>query len=434
MDPREVAQILQSALNGDLRDQTRLYQAMLDSWPELQQAVNRVADAVATLPWEVCPQAERGAEPEPAAQKLAAEVERAIWRMRPEVTAGERDLEDTMKDIVMGYFSGHYVGEVLWQRDAAGLWQPRGTRELPARYYGYPYDGPDQLMLDPEGRGVPADFQPFAGGRNQHRFLVAIHKGHPGHAATAAPFRALVGYWLAAVYGLRWFVTFTQLFGVPMRWAKVADETDIGKACEMLAQMGSAGYAAFKQGTNVEMLAPTTSGPNLPQKALIELANQQVAKFVLGQTLTTTVGDSGSRALGEVHQDTERQRIDAIADFVGKVLSRQLIPALLHWNYGAVPDCAPEFWPRRDERQDELAMAQRDKVLGIGTAALPVGRAWYYARHGIPLPAEGEELLGIPAATSAAEEPAAPAETKPEIVSEDETDEDAGGEGDLISG
>jgi len=55
-------------------------------------------------------------------------------------------------------------------------------------------------------------------------------------------------------------------------------------------------------------------------------------------------------------------------------------------------------WAEWPETKDETALAERDDKLGITTGKTPVSKSWFYDRHGIPLPAEGDELLYPPAA------------------------------------
>ncbi|MCL5459863.1 hypothetical protein M3M33_14600, partial [Loigolactobacillus coryniformis] len=53
----------------------------------------------------------------------------------------------------------------------------------------------------------------------------------------------------------------------------------------------------------------------------------------------------------------------------------------------------PEMWAKRQEVKDEKALAERDEKIGITTGKVPVSKAWYYERHGIPVPAETDDLL-----------------------------------------
>ena len=394
--PGDVRSTLQAALNGDLHYQHLLFTAMLDTWPKLQKAIEEIARKVSCAPWKVVPYAERGEKPSPKAEKDAKEIEALIWGMKPKVERMENGLEDTIKALVRGYYYGHTVCEIRWENKDG--WRPRATKTIPARFYGYPYDAgtqedpEDRLMFDQTGMTGSRSFEDFPA----NRFLIAIHTGHAGHPAMAAPLRALAGYWLAAVYGLKWFMNFTQLYGIPWRHAEVGDTKDENAVKSALASIGSNGYIVTKPGTKINVMAPgSTSAASLPQRELIALADQQCDQFILGQTLTSGVSqDGGSRALGEVHQGTLDGVVDGVADFVGGVLTHQLIPAIVAANWGeSLGEELPEFWAKREEVKDEKALAERDEKIGITSGKVPVSKAWFYERHGIPTPAAGDELL-----------------------------------------
>jgi len=426
--PGDVRSTLAAALNGDLHLQAMLFNAMLDTWPKLQKNIAEVARLVSVAPWAVQPYARRGTKPDATAETLAREVEDMIWGMKPREAYGEKAIEGTIRSLVIGYYYGHTVSEIRWQKSADGQWMPRCTKDVPARYYGYSYgtfgsadaDPEDRLMYDPVGYLGARQLVDF----EDHRFLVGIHRGHEAHAAVAAPLRALTGYWLAAIYGLKWFLNFTQLYGIPWRHAEVGDVKDENAVKAALASIGSTGYITTKPGTKINILSPAaTSGTDLPQKALLDLADAQCDQFILGQTLTSGTGHSGSgsRALGEVHQGTLESVVDGVAEYVGSIISQQLIPSIIALNWGEDHGGMPSFSAKREETTDEKMLAERDVALGITTGETPVSKAWFYERHGLTLPVTGEELLfqsvphgapGDPATGSPASAGGFPIETK----------------------
>lgn len=389
--PAGVRETMASAWGGDLSLQSLMFNAMLDTWPRLQAAIGEIAQRVWKANWEVKPYARRGEEPDDRAQELAAFVESALWGMKPDMRNMECGLEQTIKAIVMGYYYAHYCGEIRWKKTPEG-WLPAHTKTLPARFYAYTNYGDfeDRLLLDPKGQASTHGLIEFP----EDRFIVAINSGHSGHPITGAPLRALTGYWLASSYGLKWFMQFTQLFGVPFRHAELADNNDRAKVEQLLANIGAAGYIVTQSGVKINVLDAAKGGNALPQKDLIQLADQQCDKFILGQTLTSgTDGGSGNRALGEVHEDTLDSNVEAIADFVGQVITHQLIPAIVRWNYGDTRTDLPEFWVKREKPKDEKTMAERDVALGLLDGKIPVAKSWLYERHGIPMPADDEETF-----------------------------------------
>lgn len=387
--PNDVRTTLAGALSGDMRRQQLLFQAMIDTWPRLQKALGEVKRAARKAPWRVLAWASRGQKPKSSAEALARDVENDIWMMRPDPKCGEKGFEGTVEELVMGYYLGHQVLEIHWDKGSDG-WKPRSTKVVPPRFFNYPYDtlGEDRLMLDPTG-GMTMNLVDFP----EHKFLVAVNGGHPGHAAIAAPLRALTGYWLAAVYGLKWLMQFAQICGVPIRWAEYGSDPDKKKVAEMLQNIGTAGWGAFPAGTKLNFVETNKSAQNVPQKVLLDVADEQCDIFILGQTLTSSAGDKGTQALGTVHAGVRQDVIAGVCDFVGEVLSYQLAPSIVAVNYGTTRNDIPGVWVEWPETRDDKALAERDVALGITSGKTPVGRAWFYERHGIPLPADGEEIF-----------------------------------------
>lgn len=389
--PTEAHQTLDGTFSGDLTHQQLMFQAMIDTWPMLQKCLGEVMRAARRAPWKVLPFARRGDDPSKPAEALAKEVEGAIWSMKPDAARGRMGLEKTIEQLALGYYLGHHVLEVDYQLDESG-YSPQSTKIVPPRFYGYPYDerGEDRLMLDRSGQGIMNKFEDFP----EYRFLLAVNGGHPGHPTVSAPLRALVGYWMAAVYGLKWFLGYAQVFGQPVRWATYAegDATAKAEVIRMMENIGANMWAALPTGADLKMVGNTQSGASLPQRELIKLADEQCQIMILGQSLTSSVGDSGSRALGDVHMEVRQDVIEGVCDFVGEILSHQFSPAIVALNYGDSRKDVPGIWAVFESPKDEKAMAERDVALGVGER-VPVSKQWYYERHGIPIPADGEELF-----------------------------------------
>jgi phage gp29-like protein len=426
--PADVRASLAGAMSGDTRLQHLLFSAMLDTWPKLQKAINEMARRVVTEPWAVIPFAKRGEEPDEAAMAVAGEFEEILWGMRPKIGTNELSLEGLIRHLVFSNYYGHGVAEIRWHRKD-GMLLPRAIKPVPARFYGYPAETPDggedRLVFYPDGQA----YAPYGIDFPDHRFLVAVNTGHPTHPAMAAPLRALAPYWLAAVYGLKWMMNFTQLFGIPWRHAEVGDVKDEATVKAALASIGSTGYIVTKPGSKINVLDGAKGGDSIPQAVLIDLADRQCDQFILGQTLTSGTDNSGSRALGEVHENTLHQAVKGIADFVGGIITQQLIPAIGAANYGRT-DMLPEFWARHAEAKDDKARAERMEILS--RLGLPMDKAYVYEDLGVPVPQDDADLFR-PQANGAQGDPATggsgtlPHETKPmdEGKEEDELKEEA---------
>jgi hypothetical protein len=82
---------------------------------------------------------------------------------------------------------------------------------------------------------------------------------------------------------------------------------------------------------------------------------------VLGETLTTSVGESGSRALGEVHNAVRLELTRADADQLSRTLNASLVRWIVELNLPSAPP--PRLWWDVAEPKDLAATAARDRTL-----------------------------------------------------------------------
>lgn len=434
--PERVEHTLRSAMSGNLVAQWELFDLMEATWPRLQKNLTELKRAVIALDWNLQTWAAGDAPPSGEATRRKALVEELVWSMRPRPDADENDFEGTIRDVMDAWGKGIAVLEIDWalaeSRFSNSKLQmgPRATRWVHPRCYGYPNgaawlglntreEGVDlkgsgerrTLNAEPgtlKAAGLEADFVDGFARFPADKFLIAVAKQKSGHPAGAALLRPLAYWWCASNFTAEWLLNFAQIFGQPIRWATydTAKPGLLEAVSEMLENMGSAGWAAMPAGTRLELKEAVRSGQDNPQALVFNLADRICDILVLGQTLTTDVGDSGSRALGSVHQSVRDEVIQSAADWVAGILNSQLAPAILRLNFGDDTEC-PWFMPARKQAHDAKAMAERDQILLQAGVALP--KTWFHERHDIPLPAAGEETIragGGEAAKPAKEQPA----------------------------
>jgi len=396
LSPDRVRQILTGAATGNLLSQQQLFDLMVDTSPRLNKNLNRVKNAVTKSDKMVMPYAEGKAKPSSLAQDKADFLEQVIYDFRPNVATEEANFEDGLYDMLAAFDQGLSVQEILWERradgDLAGAIVPRAFNWIPANYYGW--DGlTTDLKLSPDG--MLASWIPFP----ENQFIVARFRTKTGHSSTTAMLRALAPLWVGANFGYDWLLNFAQLFGVPIRWATYDRNTtteNLNKICDMLANMGSAAWGAFPAGTTMELKEAVQRAADNPQKLLMDVFDLACDIRILGQTLTTDVGASGSRALGDVHQGVEAEVIDHCAGWACEVLNYQFIPALMRLNFGN-NDEDPYFEAKSVRPKDDKAMVERDKILFVDMK-LPVEVDYIYERYGIPRPDDDAELFEAPEA------------------------------------
>ena len=122
--------------------------------------------------------------------------------------------------------------------------------------------------------------------------------------------------------------TFGEMFGMPLRIAKTisrdkAEQSLIEKALE---GMGAAFWGLFPDGTDIEIKETTRGDAFNVYDRRIALANAEMGKGILGQTLTIEQGDKGARSLGEVHLSVLKDIVEADADFIRDLVNNRLLP------------------------------------------------------------------------------------------------------------
>lgn len=385
--PANVIAILRAALGGDIRQQYQVYELMEDSWARLAKNLHELKSAAAGATYTVMPFTVRGERPTDSAQEKADFVQYAIDEWVGDPVAGTNGFRNAIYDLCDGVGKGFSVQEILWEVKAGGIC-PKSTYFCHPRYYSFPYDKTD-LMLSPQGDGVYEEFP-------DNKFIVGIYKNRSGNSMGYGLLRQLAYWWSGQNFCRDWLLNFAQVFGQPLRWATY----DPGAAAnikndiaDMLENMGSAAWGAFPAGTQVEFKEAGKSGADNPQSYFIQVADKLCDITILGQTLTTEVGDSGSRALGEVHEDVLRSRLQDVCDWAADVMNEQLITALCELNYGNT-DEMPKLVPDLAGPSDPVLEAQRDQIL-LGSG-IDMPREWFYDRHDVPIPQSGEDIITPP--------------------------------------
>lgn len=395
--PDYIENLLRGALGGGHVHQWELFDLMEDTWPRLAKNLNEVKRAVSRLDWKVDPWSEDDAAPTPEAEERAKFVSNAIWRMRPATDRDENAFEGTVYDLLDAWGKGTSLLEILWNGEENQI-MPRATVWVHPTNYAWHQEGWLGLRLHPDvGNGIFRTGSSYASELiplPEDKFLVALCKARTAHASAAALLRPLAWWWCASNFSASWLLNFAQIFGLPIRWATydTSQPGILSRISAMLENMGSTAWAAFPQGTTLELKEASKSGggADSPQGNLLDRADKQCDLLILGQTLTTDVGSSGSLALGEVHSDVRSDIILAAADFIAGILNRQLIPSILRLNYGDDNE-APEICAGPNKIEDARANAERDQLLIA--AGIEIPKAWFYERHNIPLPQPGEETI-----------------------------------------
>lgn len=435
LSPNQVQLILRSAQGGDLWQQFQLGQLMLDTWPMLRKCDHELREAVSSVRYVARPYCEEGDEPTPAAKEKADLVNRCFRSMKANPFNDERNFRGMVYHLAGGFLMGLVMEELIWNKVRAyPKFGPERRLKAAAfihpRHFTYTNDGMIALFDDNYSR-LYYNMAKLGQAPDQRKFLCGQFYSSSGSVLGAGFLRPLAWYWSSVVFNREWMARMAQNYGAPF-----LDVTyKPGMTPQELSTLDAnikAGLAnrfiRHVEGTTLVTTPAASLGSENPQRYLAENADKQCQLLILGQTLTSDVGDSGSRALGDTHMEVRGDRVQGVARWVASEGLQQLAQAILLVNYGEDDEC-PIVEP--DFTKPLEPLEQATFLTAISNCSLPLPAEETYAKIGVSMPEEGDKVLirgqiGLLGSTDQLIDPS----PEPELPGEFEEDPAQGVDGD----
>ncbi|MEO1766781.1 DUF935 domain-containing protein [Thiobacter aerophilum] len=371
LTPAQVAEVLRRASMGDAHD-FLIAAADIEEKDLHYRAVLQTRKlAVAGLPWDVQP-----ADESRAARKAADLARQALEAL---------DLPELAVQLLDALSKGYAVAEILWDTDGP-QWLPAAIVPREAHWFRFDRESGRSLRLF-DGSADGAELPPY-------KFIVHTPRIVAGIPLLGGLARSALWAWVFKSYALRDWAAFAELYGQPIRIGKYeqgATREDIAVLKRAVFELGSDAGAVIPAGMALEIVesGSKSASADLYQR-LIEYLDRQVSKAVLGQTLTTDQGSSGSLAQAKVHDEVRADLMRADARALAATLTRDLIAPLVRLNLPDAP--MPRLQLMVEEPEDMAALAEQlAKLVPLG---MPVPQAWIREKWGIPEAAPGEPVLG----------------------------------------
>lgn len=170
---------------------------------------------------------------------------------------------------------------------------------------------------------------------------------------------------------------YTEVFGMPVRVGKTASRTqaDMDRMANSLRKMGSAAYAVFQEGESIEFVESTKGDAYNVYDKLIDRANSELSKLLIGQTMTADSGSSRSQA--EVHERVADSITESDKRMLQFIINDQLLPKMASHGFN-VNGCKFEWTVSAD--LDALWSKTKDAL-----AHYKVDATWIQQTFGIPV-------------------------------------------------
>ncbi|MCR9077147.1 MAG: DUF935 domain-containing protein, partial [bacterium] len=334
------------------------------------------------------------------------------WLTRDEV-------EDEVIDILDAIGKGYSVTEILWDT-SAGQWLPRRLEWRRPEWFEFDRETGQRLLL--RGEGQPQQLEPFC-------FITHFAKAKSGLPVRGGMARSVAWAYLFKNYDLKDWVTFLEVYGMPIRVGRYeagATEEDKEVLLRAVGSIGTDAAAIMPKTMMIEFIENKAGGGSGSEQyeRFADWLDRQVSKAVLGQTLTTEV-KGGSLAAAQVHEEVRKDIMRSDARQLTASLNRDLVRPIVDLNFGP-----QETYPRiRMEIPDSTDLkALSEGLTPLVDRGLRVGQAWIREKFGAPRPDDDEEVL---APQSAAGAPAAAPPPPPPATATHPASQ-AGGEGDAV--
>ncbi len=301
--------------------------------------------------------------------------------------------EGALFDVLDGVGKGFSVHEIIWRTDPGRIW-PEQLLYRPQRWFEVGRDEPDAIMLREATTRLPLA---------PHKFLLHRHPGKSGLVMRSGLARVASWAWMWKAFTLADWAAFVRNYGQPLRLGKYGPEStseDRDVLWRAVANIAGDTAAIVPRGMEIEFaeVGDLKAGAELYERRC-DWLDRQVSKLVLGQT-TTTDAVSGGHAVAREHRLVQEDIERADARMVSTTVTRQLVHAIIAFNFGP-QDAYPKLLiGRPDEVPLREVIEGVSKLVPLG---LRVEASELRDRLGLAEPAEDAEVLGPrPAAAPAA--------------------------------
>ena len=331
-----------------------------------------------------------------------------------------RRISDELQGILDAVGKGFSVMEIIWDMSER-QWMPERLEYRLPRWFDFDQVGGRRLMLRDEAGG----WAPLA--HTPYKYITGTIQAKSGLPIRGGLARLVAWAWLFKNYTLKDWVRFVEAYGQPLRVGKFgpsASQEDKDILFKAVANIAADAAAIIPEGMMIEFVdAIKQQGRSEVYKDLLHYLDSQVSIMVLGQTLTTQPGESGSYSLGQVHNEVRKDIEQSDADRLAEILERDLVAPMVTLNHGPRRRY-PRVVIRRNEPTDTKLLT--DSLQTLVPMGLRVRSDEVRSLLNLTVPEEGDDVLTAPAQPAGNDEeegpPARTALTRSDPVRADPVD------------
>lgn len=382
LTPRKLGQILKEADYGNIYRQYELFEEMEEKDTHLFSVLQTRKLSVANKEWEII------AASDSAQDKKIADFVRENFE--------NLDMENIFIDLMDAVGKGYSICEMMWdttslpyyilsldwchQKRFIPNWSEDGNRRLK----GF------RLTSDDDQKGIELP---------DRKFIIHRYKAKSGFPERGGLIRICSWMYLFKNYDIKDWVAFAEVFGMPLRIGKYeAGATDAEKQVllDAVANLASDAAAIIPSTTIIELLEAIRGSSLNVYETLANFCNKEMSKAVLGQTLTTDIGERGSYAAERGHELVRQDIVESDGKSLERTIKKQVIKPAVDVNYG-VQKRYPSLKLHTELPEDMKDEAEKDKILVEMGMKIP--EKYLHSKYGIPQAKEGEKVVERPEKT-----------------------------------
>ena len=263
------------------------------------------------------------------------------------------NIHKLISDILDSTLYGFQPLEIIWEKNKSGYILPQKITAKPPEWFCFDDDNNLKFRTKENyyGEIVP-----------NKKFLLA--QNNPSYNNPYGERTLSRVFWSVTFKkgGMKFWAVFTEKYGMPHligKHPRGATKDETNTLADMLEEMVQDAIAVIPDDSSVEIQEANKSSSAEIYEKLIDKMNAEISKAILGQTLTTEIGSTGSYAASNTHMAVRQDIIDA-----DKKLAESVINELIRWIYeiNYNNNDIPVFEMYAPEEVD-FTLAQRDKIL-----------------------------------------------------------------------
>lgn len=208
---------------------------------------------------------------------------------------------------------GYSVTEIVWDEYAkrqTGVMQPLSVVEKPMQWFEPKNDGRLLWFANNYNQGEAVD--------TTYKYLLQQYKPTYAEPKGKALLSRVYWLWYFKTNGWRFWSKFLERFGSPLLIGTTDQDPQVLADALMAAHNQS--VVAMTDGDTVEAISASSNGEAF--KAYDDAINKRIAKYLLGQTLTSGTDNGGTYGQGLVHQDQQQRILDGDKKFAERYVQR----------------------------------------------------------------------------------------------------------------